>query len=146
MCILCAYTYMLTYIYTQLHMMTVLLQAMKHAYMRAYTYVLTYVYTHLHMMTGLLLCFSMRLDDAKRVDMKGGYFAVTLVGYCIGLTICEVSISRTLSYDILYNGHLFHTSLPCPQQSCSYLLSCGDLVFFDRRFVVWILSWLYMSP
>ncbi len=33
----------------------------------------------------------MRLDDAKRIDMKGGYFAVTLVGYCIGLTICEVS-------------------------------------------------------
>lgn len=39
----------------------------------------------------------MRLDDHKRLDMKGGYFAVTLVGYCIGLTICEVGELDLLS-------------------------------------------------
>lgn len=31
----------------------------------------------------------MRLDDLKRVDKMGGYFAVCLVGYCVGLCICE---------------------------------------------------------
>lgn len=38
---------------------------------------------------GLLLCFAMRLDDLKRVDWMGGYFAVCLVGYIVGLCICE---------------------------------------------------------
>uniref|UniRef100_A0A6U4JMI3 Signal peptide peptidase n=1 Tax=Hemiselmis andersenii TaxID=464988 RepID=A0A6U4JMI3_HEMAN len=38
---------------------------------------------------GLLLCFAMRYDDAKRIDSKGGYFAACMVGYCVGLTICE---------------------------------------------------------
>lgn len=38
---------------------------------------------------GLLLCFSLRMDEYRRIDWRGGYFAVTLVGYCVGLTICE---------------------------------------------------------
>mmetsp|Transcript_60432 Transcript_60432/g.138114 ORF Transcript_60432/g.138114 Transcript_60432/m.138114 type:complete len:394 (-) Transcript_60432:283-1464(-) len=38
---------------------------------------------------GLLLCFALRLDDTKGIDKKTGYFAVCMVGYCIGLTMCE---------------------------------------------------------
>jgi len=41
---------------------------------------------------GLLLCFAMRFDDAKGLDLRSNYFAVTMAGYCIGLTICEIIV------------------------------------------------------
>mmetsp|Transcript_67679 Transcript_67679/g.180934 ORF Transcript_67679/g.180934 Transcript_67679/m.180934 type:complete len:211 (-) Transcript_67679:54-686(-) len=41
---------------------------------------------------GLLLCFSLRMDDAKGIPMRGGYFAATMVGYIVGLTICEIVV------------------------------------------------------
>mmetsp|Transcript_42225 Transcript_42225/g.86326 ORF Transcript_42225/g.86326 Transcript_42225/m.86326 type:complete len:381 (-) Transcript_42225:61-1203(-) len=41
---------------------------------------------------GLLLCFSLRLDDHKGIDKKSGYFAATMAGYCVGLTMCEVIV------------------------------------------------------
>jgi signal peptide peptidase-like protein 3 len=41
---------------------------------------------------GLLLCFAMRFDDSKGLDLRSNYFAVTMAGYCIGLTICEIIV------------------------------------------------------
>mmetsp|Transcript_53447 Transcript_53447/g.86558 ORF Transcript_53447/g.86558 Transcript_53447/m.86558 type:complete len:385 (+) Transcript_53447:69-1223(+) len=41
---------------------------------------------------GLLICFCLRLDDAKGISKRSGYFAVVMVGYCIGLTICEIVV------------------------------------------------------
>ena len=41
---------------------------------------------------GLLLCFAMRFDDSKGLDFRSNYFAVTMAGYCIGLTICEIIV------------------------------------------------------
>eukprot|EP00293_Proteomonas_sulcata_P016805 CAMPEP_0184296876 /NCGR_PEP_ID=MMETSP1049-20130417/7825_1 /TAXON_ID=77928 /ORGANISM="Proteomonas sulcata, Strain CCMP704" /LENGTH=202 /DNA_ID=CAMNT_0026606323 /DNA_START=48 /DNA_END=656 /DNA_ORIENTATION=+ len=41
---------------------------------------------------GLLLCFALRFDDSKGVDKKSGYFAATMVGYCVGLTMCEIIV------------------------------------------------------
>lgn len=41
---------------------------------------------------GLLLCFALRLDDSKGIPSRSGYFAATLVGYCVGLTVCEVVV------------------------------------------------------
>ena len=38
---------------------------------------------------GLLVCFCLRLDDAKGIPKKSGYFAVVMLGYCLGLTMCE---------------------------------------------------------
>lgn len=41
---------------------------------------------------GLLLCFALRFDHSKGLDPKSNYFAVTMAGYCIGLTICEIIV------------------------------------------------------
>jgi signal peptide peptidase-like protein 2B len=41
---------------------------------------------------GLLLGFAMRFDDSKRIDLTSGYFAVTMTGYIVGLTMCEVIV------------------------------------------------------
>jgi len=41
---------------------------------------------------GLLLCFALRFDDYKGIPFQGGYFAVTMAGYCISLTICEIIV------------------------------------------------------
>jgi len=41
---------------------------------------------------GLLLCFAMRFDDSKGVPLTAGYFAATMVGYCVGLTVCEIVV------------------------------------------------------
>jgi hypothetical protein len=30
--------------------------------------------------------------DAQGLDMKSGYFLVTMIGYCVGLTICEIVV------------------------------------------------------
>lgn len=40
---------------------------------------------------GLLLCFAMRFDDSKGISFPSisGYFAATMIGYCIGLAVCE---------------------------------------------------------
>ena len=38
----------------------------------------------------LLICFAMRFDDHKGVPAHAGYFAWTMGGYLLGLTICEV--------------------------------------------------------
>lgn len=41
---------------------------------------------------GLLICFCLRLDDAKGISKRSGYFAVVMLGYCIGLTVCEIIV------------------------------------------------------
>lgn len=41
---------------------------------------------------GLLLSFAMRFDDHKDIDLRSGYFAVTLSGYIVGLTMCEIIV------------------------------------------------------
>mmetsp|Transcript_27108 Transcript_27108/g.55217 ORF Transcript_27108/g.55217 Transcript_27108/m.55217 type:complete len:403 (+) Transcript_27108:130-1338(+) len=41
---------------------------------------------------GLLLCYAMRFDDAKGCNAFSTYFACTMAGYCVGLTICEVVV------------------------------------------------------
>ena len=41
---------------------------------------------------GLLLCFAMRFDDHKGLDVRSNYFAVTMAGYCLGLTVCEIIV------------------------------------------------------
>ena len=41
---------------------------------------------------GLLLSFAMRFDDNRKVDLRSGYFAVTMTGYVVGLMICEVIV------------------------------------------------------
>lgn len=41
---------------------------------------------------GLLLSFAMRFDDHKRISLTSGYFAVTMTGYVVGLTLCEIIV------------------------------------------------------
>lgn len=41
---------------------------------------------------GLLLAFAMRFDDLKKIDLRSGYFAVTMLGYVVGLCICEIIV------------------------------------------------------
>jgi presenilin-like A22 family membrane protease len=41
---------------------------------------------------GLLLSFAMRFDDHKKISLTSGYFAVTMTGYILGLTVCEVVV------------------------------------------------------
>mmetsp|Transcript_7692 Transcript_7692/g.18124 ORF Transcript_7692/g.18124 Transcript_7692/m.18124 type:complete len:391 (-) Transcript_7692:220-1392(-) len=41
---------------------------------------------------GLLLCYALRFDDAKGADVFRNYFACTMAGYCVGLTICEIVV------------------------------------------------------
>ena len=41
---------------------------------------------------GLVLSFAMRFDDNRKVDLRSGYFAVTMTGYVVGLMICEVVV------------------------------------------------------
>jgi len=41
---------------------------------------------------GLLICFALRFDDYKGLEWNTGYFAWTMVGYIVGLTVCEVVV------------------------------------------------------
>ena len=41
---------------------------------------------------GLLLSFAMRFDDNRKIDLRSGYFAVTMTGYVVGLLMCEVIV------------------------------------------------------
>ncbi|EKX42572.1 hypothetical protein GUITHDRAFT_73844 [Guillardia theta CCMP2712] len=41
---------------------------------------------------GLLLCFAWRVDCDKGIDMQKGYFAVTMAGYLVALTLCEIIV------------------------------------------------------
>ena len=41
---------------------------------------------------GLLLCFALRFDDSKGLDPRTSYFALTMAGYCLGLTLCEIVV------------------------------------------------------
>ena len=41
---------------------------------------------------GLLLSFAMRFDHHQKLDVTRHYFAVTMAGYIVGLTCCEVIV------------------------------------------------------
>jgi len=44
---------------------------------------------------GMLLCFLMRYDHTNGSGTMNGYFLAGIIGYCVGLIMCEVIVGTT---------------------------------------------------